>query len=67
MYGNIYDDEERFQRQAVFPRLMCTHAEDFSFANTAFNRDVVKAGTGRRLVAWVERLGNEVSGRFIPE
>jgi len=48
MYGNIYDDEERFQRQAVFPRLMCSNADDFSFANTAFNRDVVKAGTGRR-------------------
>ena len=53
MYGNIYDDEERFQRQAVFPRLMCSHAEDFSFANTAFNRDVVKAGTGRRFLGGI--------------
>lgn len=53
MYGNIYDDEERFQRQAVFPRLMCGNAEDFSFANTAFNRDVVKAGTGRRFLGGI--------------
>ncbi|CAK8689718.1 unnamed protein product [Clavelina lepadiformis] len=53
MYGNIYDDEDRFQRQAVFPRLMCSNAEDFSFANTAFNRDVVKAGTGRRFLGGI--------------
>ncbi|XP_039259503.1 cytosolic carboxypeptidase 6-like [Styela clava] len=53
MYGNIYDDEERFQRQAVFPRLMCSNADDFSFANTAFNRDVVKAGTGRRFLGGI--------------
>ncbi|XP_078484968.1 cytosolic carboxypeptidase 6-like isoform X2 [Ciona intestinalis] len=53
MYGNIYDDEDRFQRQAVFPRLMCSNADDFSFANTAFNRDVVKAGTGRRFLGGI--------------
>lgn len=53
MYGNIYDEEERFQRQAVFPRLMCSNADDFSFANTAFNRDVVKAGTGRRFLGGI--------------
>ena len=38
----------RFERQAVFPKLLCANAEDFSLANTAFNRDAVKAGTGRR-------------------
>lgn len=53
MYGNIYDEEERFQRQAIFPRLMCSNADDFSFANTAFNRDVVKAGTGRRFLGGI--------------
>ena len=52
MYGNIYDDEVRFQRQSVFPRLMCAICDDFSYANTAFNRDTVKAGTGRRWVDW---------------
>lgn len=53
MYGNIYDDELRFQRQSVFPRLMCAICDDFSYANTAFNRDTVKAGTGRRLLGGV--------------
>ena len=82
MYGNIYDDEERFERQAVFPKLLAQHAEDFSWVSsksiayvphvvmfpslpsllpfpsfsllpllqskTSFNRDAVKAGTGRR-------------------
>ena len=31
MYGNIYDEEERFERQAVFPKLLAKHAEDFSW------------------------------------
>ena len=31
MYGNIYDDEERFERQADFPKLLAKHAEDFSW------------------------------------
>ncbi|RMC08661.1 hypothetical protein DUI87_14909 [Hirundo rustica rustica] len=31
MYGNIFEDEERFQRQAVFPKLLCQNAEDFSY------------------------------------
>ncbi|KAF7244336.1 Cytosolic carboxypeptidase 6, partial [Varanus komodoensis] len=31
MYGNIFEDEERFQRQAIFPKLLCQNAEDFSF------------------------------------
>lgn len=37
MYGNIYDDEERFERQADFPKLLAKHAEDFSWVsiNTA--------------------------------
>ncbi|KAG8003667.1 Cytosolic carboxypeptidase 6 [Nibea albiflora] len=50
MYGNVFEDEERVQRQAVFPRLLCQNAPDFSFSNTSFNRDVVKAGTGRRFL-----------------
>nr|XP_014341129.1 PREDICTED: cytosolic carboxypeptidase 6 [Latimeria chalumnae] len=50
MYGNIFEDDERFQRQAVFPKLLCQNAEDFSFSSTSFNRDVVKAGTGRRFL-----------------
>ncbi|XP_035997132.1 cytosolic carboxypeptidase 6 isoform X1 [Fundulus heteroclitus] len=50
MYGNVFEDEERAQRQAVFPRLLCQNAPDFSFSNTSFNRDKVKAGTGRRFL-----------------
>lgn len=50
MYGNIYDDEERFERQAVFPKLLSNNAEDFSWTKTSFNRDAVKAGTGRRFL-----------------
>uniref|UniRef100_A0A8C8R9V5 ATP/GTP binding protein like 4 n=1 Tax=Pelusios castaneus TaxID=367368 RepID=A0A8C8R9V5_9SAUR len=50
MYGNIFEEEERFQRQAIFPKLLCQNAEDFSFSSTSFNRDVVKAGTGRRFL-----------------
>jgi len=48
MYGNIYEDSDRYERQAVFPKLFWQNAEDFSLANTSFNKDVVKAGTGRR-------------------
>lgn len=33
MYGNIYDDEERFERQADFPKLLAKHAEDFSWVS----------------------------------
>ncbi|XP_019904656.2 cytosolic carboxypeptidase 6 isoform X2 [Esox lucius] len=50
MYGNVFEEEERVQRQAVFPRLLCNNAADFSFSNTSFNRDMVKAGTGRRFL-----------------
>ncbi|XP_075472408.1 uncharacterized protein LOC142503696 isoform X3 [Ascaphus truei] len=50
MYGNIFEQEELFQRQAVFPKLLCQNAEDFSFSSTSFNRDTVKAGTGRRFL-----------------
>ena len=35
MYGNIYDEEERFERQAVFPKLLAKHAEDFSWVSHA--------------------------------
>ncbi|KAM9529890.1 cytosolic carboxypeptidase 6-like isoform 3-T3 [Salvelinus alpinus] len=50
MYGNVFEEEERVQRQAVFPRLLCQNAPDFSLSNTSFNSDVVKAGTGRRFL-----------------
>ncbi|XP_015725981.1 cytosolic carboxypeptidase 6-like isoform X5 [Coturnix japonica] len=50
MYGNIFENEERFQRQAIFPKLLCQNAEDFSYSSTSFNRDAVKAGTGRRFL-----------------
>lgn len=48
MYGNIYEDSNRYERQAIFPKLLCSNADDFSMNNTSFNRDAVKAGTGRR-------------------
>ncbi|KAA0714224.1 Cytosolic carboxypeptidase 6 [Triplophysa tibetana] len=50
MYGNVFEEEERVQRQAVFPRLLCHNAPDFSLSSTTFNRDMVKAGTGRRFL-----------------
>ena len=33
MYGNVYEDEERFERQAVFPRMLCERAKDFSLVS----------------------------------
>lgn len=48
MYGNTYEDMERHDRQSVFPKLLCANAEDFSMNNTNYNKDAVKAGTGRR-------------------
>lgn len=33
MYGNVFEDEERVQRQAVFPRLLCQNAPDFSLVS----------------------------------
>lgn len=48
MYGNVYEDEARHERQALFPKLFQQNAEDFSLSNTNFNRDAIKAGTGRR-------------------
>jgi len=48
MYGNTFDDIERYERNALFPKLLCNNADDFSLANTNFNKDAVKAGTGRR-------------------
>ncbi|XP_077079560.1 cytosolic carboxypeptidase 6-like isoform X4 [Siphateles boraxobius] len=50
MYGNVFEEEDRVQRQAVFPRLLCQNAPDFSLSSTTFNRDLVKAGTGRRFM-----------------
>ncbi|XP_050388353.1 cytosolic carboxypeptidase 6 [Patella vulgata] len=48
MYGNIYEDLDRLERHSIFPKLLCGNAEDFSMTNTNFNRDAMKAGTGRR-------------------
>ncbi|XP_013409059.1 cytosolic carboxypeptidase 6 isoform X2 [Lingula anatina] len=48
MYGNVYDDSGKFEKHAIFPKLLDQNAEDFSLNNTNFNRDSVKAGTGRR-------------------
>ncbi|CAH1774105.1 unnamed protein product, partial [Owenia fusiformis] len=53
MYGNTYEDMDRFERQAVFPKLLCGNAEDFSMSNTSFNKDAVKAGTGRRTLGGI--------------
>ncbi|XP_039770647.1 cytosolic carboxypeptidase 6-like [Ornithorhynchus anatinus] len=51
MYGNVFEDERRCQRQLLFPRLLCQNAPDFSYSGTSFNRDAAKAGTGRRSLA----------------
>ncbi|TPP63310.1 ATP/GTP binding protein 4 [Fasciola gigantica] len=53
MYGNVFEDEDRAERQAVFPNLMSRFAEDFSLPQTNFNRDAVKAGTGRRTLGGI--------------
>jgi hypothetical protein len=59
MYGNVYDNEERFEKQMVFPRLLYGNADDFSMSNTSFNRDALKAGTGRRF------LGSALNSRAL--
>ncbi|OXB60291.1 hypothetical protein ASZ78_005102 [Callipepla squamata] len=38
MYGNIFENEERFQRQAVFPKLLCQNAEDFSYVSKSSHK-----------------------------
>ena len=48
MYGNVYEDEGRFERQLRFPKLLSARARDFSWSRTVFDRDAVKAGTSRR-------------------
>ena len=50
MYGNIYEDQTRFENHNIFPRLLSRNAPDFSMNNTTYNRDAMKAGTGRRSV-----------------
>jgi hypothetical protein len=66
MYGNIYEDSNRYERQAVFPRLLCSNADDFSINNTQFNKDAVKAGTGRRLIYHMKiKLFNKTFFYFI--
>lgn len=47
MYGNIFEQEDLFQRQAIFPKLLCRNAEDFSFVSTnsfALVNDVAFSG-----------------------
>ena len=34
MYGNVYDDPVRYEKQCVFPKLMCANADDFSMVRT---------------------------------
>ncbi|XP_021922718.1 cytosolic carboxypeptidase 6 isoform X2 [Zootermopsis nevadensis] len=48
VYGNTYDDVYRYERHIVFPKLLAQNAEDYSVANTMYNRDSSKAGTTRR-------------------
>ena len=31
MYGNVYDEEKRFESHAIFPKLLCQKAHDFSW------------------------------------
>ena len=31
MYGNVYDEEKRFESHAVYPKLLCQRAHDFSW------------------------------------
>ncbi|EDV22329.1 uncharacterized protein TRIADDRAFT_28493 [Trichoplax adhaerens] len=50
IYGNIFDDSTRFEKQSIFPKLLSNNADDFSMAKTCFNKDAVKAGTGRRFL-----------------
>lgn len=33
MFGNVYEDPVRYERQAIFPKLMCTNADDFSMVS----------------------------------
>ncbi|XP_006800537.1 cytosolic carboxypeptidase 6-like [Neolamprologus brichardi] len=53
MYGNVFEDEERVQRQAVFPRLLCQNAPDFSFGLCCLliTLSVCLAGPGTRDIA----------------
>ena len=55
MYGNVFEDEVRSKRQLKFPKLLAIRASDFSWSKTIFDRDAVKAGTGRRC------LGNSLN------
>ncbi|CAB3361445.1 Hypothetical predicted protein [Cloeon dipterum] len=48
IYGNTYDDVYRHERHVVFQKLLAQNAEDFSLANTMYNRDPSKQGSTRR-------------------
>ena len=43
MYGNVYEDEERFESQAVFPKLLSKQAADFSWVNNVWQRIIIIA------------------------
>ena len=40
MYGNVYDEEDRFERQAIFPKLLAQYAEDFSWVSSFHKVDL---------------------------
>ena len=48
IYGNSYDDKDRFEQQDAFPKLLGQNVKDFSLVNTEYNNDKKKSGTGRR-------------------
>jgi len=54
IYGNVPDDDENKYNSTLstitFPSLFHTKAKDFSLNNTIYNKDPIKAGTGRRYV-----------------
>eukprot|EP00047_Mylnosiga_fluctuans_P020776 m.96273 g.96273 ORF g.96273 m.96273 type:complete len:493 (+) comp8626_c0_seq4:70-1548(+) len=56
MFGNLFDDASRNEEQWALPRLLAAETRDFSVAQTLFNNDKQKAGTGRRSLGGL--LGN---------
>eukprot|EP00742_Colponemidia_sp_Colp-10_P008767 GILJ01009514.1.p1 GENE.GILJ01009514.1~~GILJ01009514.1.p1 ORF type:complete len:427 (+),score=70.92 GILJ01009514.1:65-1345(+) len=48
MFGNSVADVTELEKALVFPRLLEMNFPDFSFANSRFDSDASKAGTGRR-------------------
>eukprot|EP01135_Chromosphaera_perkinsii_P004701 Nk52_evm12s294 gene=Nk52_evmTU12s294 len=50
MYGNEYSDTRKKSEHVQFPQLLSKNIKEFSIENSSFNRDKVKAGTGRRFL-----------------